>query len=379
MRVALVHDHLTQDGGAERVLAVLQELFPRAPIYTLVYDKSKMRTVFQPERVRTSFLQKVPFVHQKFEWLFPFMPLATESYDLSEFDMVLSSSSAFSKGVITKSTTLHLCYCHTPTRYLWSDTHSYVKELLVPQFMKRIVPLFLNPIRQWDRLVADRVDSFIANSKTVQERIKKYYRRNSDVIYPPVEVDQFFPGEGSGTYYLAGGRLVSYKRFDIVVEAFNRIGLPLKIFGSGPEFHRLSKRAKKNIVFLGHVSDAMRSELYRGCIAYINPQEEDFGITVIEAAASGRPVIALAAGGALETVIENVTGTFFYDQDAPALIDAILRLKPEQFNPQHIREHAVRYSSNRFKKEIGDYISKKWAQWEEVQHMKRLRQTKLSV
>lgn len=376
MRIALVHDHLIQDGGAERVLKVFHEMYPSAPIFTLVYDKKKLGKTFEPEAIRTSFLQNIPGSTRAYQWLLPLMPAATEGYDLSEYDVVLSSSSAFSKGVITKSTTLHVSYCHTPTRYLWTDTHSYIREVRAPRLMKMGIPLMLNRLRQWDCLAADRVDKFVANSRTVQERIKKYYRRDSDIIYPPVEVDQFSL-ESYGDYYLAGGRLVSYKRFDLVVDAFNRLGIKLKIFGDGPFYKTLSKNAKKNIEFLGAVSDKERATLYQRCIAYIHPQEEDFGITVIEAAAAGRPVIAFAAGGALETVIDGVTGLFFYDQDYAALIDIILRFNPELFNPDVIRKSSLRYGTDRFKRDISQFIDTSWREWQEWQEMKRLRDTKM--
>ncbi|MDO8571858.1 MAG: glycosyltransferase, partial [bacterium] len=363
MKIAIVHDHLIQDGGAERVLKVLHELYPKAPIYTLVFDKKKLGHVFPPHSVRTSFLQHIPLITKKYQWFLPLMPLATEAYDLSEYDIILSSNSAFSKGVIPKQKTLHICYCHTPTRYLWSDTHAYIQELKKSQIIKSILPFFLTNIRLWDRMAADRVDLFVANSKTVQERIKKYYRRESDVIYPPVETEKFRIAANIGDYYLAGGRLVSYKRFDIVIDAFNRLSLPLKIFGAGPEYVKLKKSAKKNIEFLGAVSDKEKTSLYSHCIAYIHPQEEDFGITAIEAMASGRPVIAFAAGGALETVREGITGEFLIDQDWPALVDVILRFKPEQYNPHAIREHAQTYTTERFKNELSQYISKSWQVW----------------
>ncbi len=364
MKLAIIHDHLIQDGGAERVLKVLHNLYPKAPVYTLVFDKKKLGRVFSPNIVKTSFLQHIPFITKKYQWFLPLMPLATEQYDLSEYDIILSSNSAFSKGVIPKQKTLHICYCHTPTRYLWSDTHAYIQELKKSQVVKKILPFFLTNLRLWDRLAADRVDLFIANSKTVQERIQKYYRRKSDVMYPPVETDIFYIAKKTGDYYLAGGRLVSYKRFDIVVDAFNRLGIPLKIFGMGPEYHQLKKNARKNIEFVGDVSDDEKASLYSESKAYIHPQEEDFGITAIEAMASGRPVIAFAAGGALEMVTEGVTGEFFVDQDWPALIDSILRFKPERYDPHIIRERALVYSTERFKKELSQYISHAWQVWQ---------------
>lgn len=377
MKVALIHDHLIQLGGAERVLKMFTELFPSAPIFTLVYDKKRLGSYFPQTKIIASYLQNIPFADKKYQWLLPLMPNATESYDLSGYDLVLSSTSAFAKGIITKSTTLHVCYCHTPTRYLWMDTHSYLKELRQPRTLKRVVPFFLSGLRMWDRLAADRVDKFIANSRTVQERIKKYYRRESDIIYPPVELDKFSLSDRAGEYYLAGGRLVSYKRFDLIVQAFNRLGLPLKIFGEGPEYRKLRAIAKKNITFTGSVSDDVRSELYKNCVAYLHPQEEDFGITAIEAMASGKPVIALAAGGALETIVDKVTGVFFFDQDYAAIIDAVIRFKPEQFSPETIRNYALKFSADRFKKEILNYTKTSWQDWQEIQHMKRLRETKM--
>lgn len=365
MKVALVHDHLTQDGGAERVLASLHALFPSAPIITLVHRARKLAALESAD-VRSSYLQSFPFRMLPFPWLFPLMPFATESHDLSEFDVVLSSSSGFSKGVITKPSTLHICYCHTPARYLWSDTHSYMNDFSAPRILKMAAPLFINQARQWDHAAADRVDYFVANSRAVARRIRKYYRRESTVIYPPVDVTLFRKGSGDGGFYLAGGRLVSYKRLDIVVEAFNRLGKKIKIFGVGPEYSRLRSMAKKNVEFLGFVSEADKIELFEKCTAYIHPQEEDFGITAVEAAAAGRPVIAFAAGGALETVIEGVTGHFFQDQDAAALIDAILRFKPDEFNSEIIRNHAVGYDVERFKKEIQEYVNRQWMAW--LQH-----------
>ncbi len=356
MKIAILHDHLTQEGGAEKVLKIFHEMYPEAPIFTLVYDKKKMGNLVNPTLIRTSFLQKIPWVRNNYQWLLPLMPIATERHNLNEFDLVLSSSSAFAKGVITKPDTIHICYCHTPTRYLWTDTHSYVKELTKGKWIKPIIHVALSYLRLWDRLSADRVDYFIANSKTVQGRITKYYRRASSIICPPVDVDQFTIRNILGNYFLAGGRLVAYKRFDLVIQAFNRLHLPLKIFGTGPELSRLKAMARPNIEFVGKVTDEERATLYEHCLAYINPQEEDFGITAVEAMAAGRPVIAYAAGGALETVIEGETGTFFRDQDFASLITAVLHFKPEHYSPEKIREHALQFSTAEFKRKIGEYV-----------------------
>lgn len=364
MKIALVHDFLVQDGGAERVLKVFHEMWPSAPTFTLLHDPSRMGDLFRGRDIRTSFLQRMPFALKRYKWFMPLMPMATERYNLNDFDVVLSSTSAFAKGVITRPETLHLCYCHTPTRYLWSDTHSYTAELGLPGPIKKLVPFFLTDIRVWDRLAADRVDRFIANSATVQRRISKYYQRESDLIHPPVETQRYSISPTTGGYYVAGGRLVAYKRFDIVVRAFNKLGIPLKIFGEGPESAKLQQEAKKNIEFVGKVNERDKAKLYREAIAYIHPQEEDFGITAIEAMASGRPVIAYRKGGAVETVIENRTGVFIDEQSWEELANQIIRFKPEDFDPKVIRSHAEQYDVDEFKKKMRDYVESSWRDWQ---------------
>lgn len=356
MKVALVHDHLVQDGGAEKVLQVLQDVFPDAPTFTLLYDAERVDPAFRRREIRTSFLQKIPFGLKKYQWLLPFMPAATESYDLSEYDVVLSSSSAFAKGVLTKPDAVSICYCHTPTRYLWSDTHSYVQELRVPGAIKWFLPMVLNKLRLWDRVSAERVDRFVANSTTVARRIRKYYQRDSDVIYPPVETSLFSVAKGASDYFLAGGRLVSYKRFDLLVDVFNELGLKLKIFGEGPMRASLQAAAKPNVEFVGKVDDAAKADLYRHAIAFLHPQEEDFGITAVESMASGRPVIAYRRGGACETVIEGVTGVFFDAQDREALKRAVASFDASRFDPAKIRSRALAFDTEIFKKRIKAYV-----------------------
>ncbi len=360
MKVALVHDHLIQDGGAEYVLRVLEEMWPDAPTFTLLHDKSRAHPAFFSRDIRTSFLQKMPLALRFYQWYLPLMPYATEHHNLSDYDVVVSSSSAFAKGVITKPETLHISYCHTPTRYLWSDTHSYVAELKAPGFVKALVPFMLNPLRTWDRLSADRVDRFIANSQNVADRIRKYYRREADIIPPPVDTRAFSIAPQLGNYYLAGGRLVSYKRFDLIVTAFSRLGIPLKIFGTGPMMEQLRAMAKPNIEFLGWVDDRTRAELYQKCIAFLHPHTEDFGITAIEAMASGRPVIAYPRGGALETVTPGVTGTFIDEQRWEALADTVIRFKPETFDSMRIRSHASSFDTEHFKERMHRYTNEAW-------------------
>lgn len=365
MRVALIHDHLTQYGGAERVLEAFQAIWPDAPTYTLKYDPEIMGSTFAHKVIRTSFLERLPFARRAFRWFLPLMPMATESYDLSEFDVIISNSSAFSKGVITAPHALHICYCHTPTRYLWSDSGSYVEELRVPGFIKAALPFLLHKLRTWDQLAAQRVDTFIANSETVQRRIQKYYRRDSEVIYPPVDIEKFNISNEPKTYFLTGGRLVAYKRFDIVVDAFTKIGKPLKIFGTGPEEAELKRRAGKNIEFLGRVSDDERARLFAGAIAFINPQEEDFGITPVESMAAGRPVIAYRRGGALETVVDGLSGVFFDEQSWEELADTVLHFDDKQFQTDKIRAHAEQFSTKIFRKKIYDLVHKLWREHEQ--------------
>lgn len=361
-KVALVHDHLAQDGGAERVLMTLKEIFPAAPIFTLIIDKKNTNNFFLDKEIKTSFLQKIPLGVKRYQWWLALMPLATERHNLTGYDLVISSASAFSKGVITSPASQHICYCYTPTRFLWSDSYSYVEGLKVNPLIKMILPFTLNKLRAWDKSAADKVGFFIASSQTVKERIQKYYQRDSQVVYPPVAIDNFYISNRPKKYYLAGGRLVPYKKIDLAVAAFSRLGIPLKIFGVGPEMKYLKKlarwrgRAKSNIEFLGKVSDEAKKNLFADCLAYLNPQEEDFGITAVEAMASGRPVIAYKAGGATETVIEGETGEFFEEQWWEELADKIIRFDEQKYNPEFIRNHARNFSLDNFKRRINEIL-----------------------
>jgi len=365
MKVALIHDHLAQDGGAEKVLKVFSDMFPEAPIYTLLYEQKHVTKYFCDRQIETSIIQKMPGGVKHYQWYLFFMPIAVEFFDLSSYDLVISDTSSFAKGVITKPDCLHICYCHTPTRYLWSDTHSYINELKYNKWLKKIISLILNRIRIWDRLAADRVDVFIANSKTVRARIAKYYRRDSVVIYPPVETEKFSISdlsqqEPSKKYFLAGCRLAPYKRIDLVIEAFKKLGADynLKIFGDGVDFERLKILSNQatNIEFLGRVSEEEKVTLFENAQAFINPQEEDFGITVVESMASGRPVIAYRRGGATETVIEGKTGLFFNEQTVDALVEILSKFSSYNFDPQEIKAYAEQFSVANFKKQITEFI-----------------------
>ena len=359
MKLALVHDYLIQDGGAEKVVDVMHGLWPESPIYTLLFDQNKL-PAFKGRDIRTSFLEKLPLGKRKYQWYLPLMPTATEHYNLAGYDVVVSSTSAFAKGVITKDDALHICYCHTPTRYLWSDTHSYIEELRVPRIVKMLLPPLLSRLRVWDRQAADRVDIFVANSETVRRRIKKYYRRDAHVIHPPVDTHRFAIDHGPKDYFLTGGRLVAYKRYDMVVEAANRTGIPLKIFGSGPVEKDLRRSAKKNIEFLGRVSDEEQARLYAGARAFIHPQEEDFGITPVESMATGRPVIAYRKGGAPETVVEGLSGEFFDEQSWEELADHMIRFDNSIYNPHDIKAHAEQFSRKRFEQQMRSFVEDQW-------------------
>ncbi|HMN19360.1 MAG TPA: glycosyltransferase [Candidatus Moranbacteria bacterium] len=367
MKIALVHDYLVQYGGAERVLECFCELYPEAPIYTLVHDKEVMRGHFADRRIYTSFLQKMPFsrAHHR---LFPLlMPSAIESFDFSAYDVVLSDSSSYAKGIITKPHTLHICYMHTPMRYAWDDCQKYTRDFHFPSFIKKLVPWAMNPIRLWDRASADRVDKIIANSGFVAKRIAKYYRREAEVIHPPVMLDRFHPQEDRNEgYYLMVGRLIAYKRTDIAIEAFNKMGLPLKIVGRGPELKRLQKKAAENIEFCGRLSDEELAAAYRGCRAVVFPQEEDFGIVAIEALASGKPLIAFAGGDIVEHVKEAQTGVLFGEQSPASIIDAVRRFEKMEFDGAKCRAVAKKFDREEFKRKIKEYVEREVAKHKDM-------------
>lgn len=369
MKIALVHDHLSQDGGAENILQLFCEIWPEAPVYVMVHNPKTSRPFFLKKDIRTSFLQKWPFGMRKYQWFLPFMPTAIESFDFSEFDVVLSSSSMFAKGIITRPDTMHVTYCHTPTRFLWSDTHSYVAELGVNRVLKHIIPFFLSHIRLWDRIAAERAHAYIANSRTVQKRIKKYYFQPSTVIYPAVDVKDFTIAKKADVkdYFLAGGRLVPYKRFDLLVEAFNKLGKPLKIFGTGPMLEELKASAHSNIEFLGRVEEKELKKLYAECAAFLNPQEEDFGMTMIEAMAAGRPVIAYRKGGAEEIVEHGKTGLLLDYQTWEDIADAVMTFDPKAYDPEAIRARALTFDASQFKTTIQTFVENAWEEFKRNQ------------
>ena len=357
MKVALVHDWLNNLGGAERVLIELHKIFPEAPIHALFYNKKFVREHLPDAKIIPSGLQNFPFITKTYPFLLPLMPSAIESFDMSDYDVVISSSVIFSKGLVLKPKTKHICYCYSPTRFLW-DRHTEYKHSSWPaKFAQHL-------LRMWDRQASDRVDDFVAISENVKDRIQKYYRRDSKVIYPPVSlttsdvvnaksVDNF-------RYYLIVSRLFPYKNIDIAIEAFNKLGYELIIVGEGPDMPRLKKMAGKNVKLVGYKSDKKVAEYYRDCKAFIMPQEEDFGLTPLEAMSFGKPVLALRKGGALETITEGRHGEFFDDPIPEALSDGIRRLNDnyKSYKQMEILYQAQKFSRDRFKREILQLIYK---------------------
>lgn len=360
MKVAIVCSWLNQYGGAERVLEAVHEMFPQAPIYTSIYEPKAMPQEYRSWDIRTSFLNRLPLIRRYHQPFLPLYPLAFEQFDLGEYDLVISVTSAFAHGVITPPKTLHICYCLTPTRFLW-DYHDYVRREGVPSLVRALLPPFLNYLRLWDQVAADRVDHFVAISQAVQRRIEKYYRRESTIIHPPINTIAYEVAPAQEDYFLIVSRLVPYKRIDIAVRAFNKLGLPLVIVGDGRDRAPLEAMAKPNVVFLGHIPDGEIGEQLARCRALIFPGKEDFGLSALEAQAAGRPVIAYAGGGALETVVEGVTGAFFHEQTVEALTGAVERFKGEHYDPEAIRRHAEGFDVSVFKRKMGGLIEREYA------------------
>ena len=365
MKTAIVHDWLNQIGGAEDVLETLVELYPDVPIYTSLYWRDGMPAHWREWDIRTSFINRLPLAQKRQQLYFPLYPMAFEQFDFSDYNLVISNKSGFCHGIITGPETLHICYCLTPTRYVWRY-HQYVEQenlgSLQRRLLRAIMPPFLTSLRQWDRLAADRVDHFIAISQTIRQRIAKIYRREAVIIYPPVDTSRFAPATGVEDYYLIVGRLVPYRRIDILIEAFNKMGKPLVIAGSGRDRERLEDLAGPTIEFLGYVPDDQLPELMARCQAFMWPGEEDFGISPIQAMAAGRPVIAYAAGGALETVIPGRTGALFFEQTAEAIVEAVEQFDACALDPQAISAFAAQFDTIEFKRKMQQFVDEKLEQ-----------------
>lgn len=365
MKIAIVTDWLTNYGGAESVISAFHDLFPDAPIYTTMYKPEKMRELGKLKQVKTSFLQKIPGV--KHQWMLGLMPMAVEMMDLDEFDVVLSSCHSVSKGVITKPETLHISYCHTPMRYAWESWDFETRLQKFPKMLHPIIRRQIKKIRRWDKAAAQRVDEYIANSNYIKGKIKEHYERKADVIYPPVHCETFEPVEKpKADFYFSAGRLIPYKKFDLLVKAFNKSGKKLVIAGTGPELEKLRKMAKENVEVLGYVKDKKLKELYANCKGFLFPQMEDAGIVPLEAMASGRPVIAYNKGGSLDTMIDGKTGVFFEKQTVESLNKAIEKFESMKFDSKAIRKHAEKYDVEIFKERIRDYVERKYEGFRKV-------------
>jgi glycosyltransferase involved in cell wall biosynthesis len=354
-RIAFVVDALPAMGGGEKTLFAALELFPEADVFTLVYNKNAFqRTPIANKAIITSYLDKLPFAQTHHRFLLPLMPSAIERFDFCKYDVIVSFSYAVAHGVHVNNSTRHISYTYTPMRYAWSDvnldgTHSR---------KNMIVNLAMENFRTWDRAAASRVHEFAAISQGIAKRIQSAYQREARVIYPPVEIERFHPNKRRGNYFVTLSRLVAHKRLDLVIEAFSRLNLPLKIIGDGPQRKKLQKLAKPNIEFLGYQSDKVVAQLLGNARGFICAAEEDFGIAMVEAQAAGCPVIAYKAGGALETVVEEKTGLFFEEQSTASLVDSIRRFNESAdcFQADNLTDNVQKFSKERFRRAFQDFV-----------------------
>ncbi len=362
MKLAIVHDYLNQYGEAERVLEAVHEIWPDAPIYTLLHNPKNLPGKFKEFSITPTFAQRLPFVNTQYEKYFLVYPTAIEQFNFESYDVVLSISSAWAKGVITTPDTIHISYILDPMRFAWQEYHERIERTKRTP-LRVAMSFIMNYIRLWDTIAGQRPDSIITLSETVKRRILKYYRRESTVIYPPCDTDFFTPNPNLKVqdFFLMVGRFKAYKHFEIAVEAFNEIDLPLLIIGEGEMRAKLEKIARTNIQFLGKISDEQLLSYYRRAQALIFPTLEDFGIVPVEAQACGTPVIAFKGGGAIETVIENKTGKFFFPQTKAALIDTVKKFDRSKFNPAVSRKNSLEFSKQIFKKKILDFVERKCA------------------
>lgn len=347
MKVAIVHDYLNQAGGAERVVAVLHRMFPDAPIFTTLFDKRAVGLPLAKADVRVSWMQRLPKWKQNFRQYMPLYPFAVRSFDLRGYDVVITSSSAFAKGVKVPPTALHLCYCYTPMRWAWSFDR-YVDQSALSSSARIAARLTLPALRRWDTATARNVDRFIAISTSVAQRIRATYGRGSELVFPPVNVARFRHDRPVGDYFLVVSRLNAYKRIDLAVRACTSLGLPLVVVGAGPEREMLESIAGPTVQFRGRLTDRESTSLFERCRALILPGEEDFGLTPLEANASGRPVVALARGGALDTVRDGETGVLFHDETTESLEDALRTVQQRQWDAAALRAHAESFSEEVF-------------------------------
>jgi glycosyltransferase involved in cell wall biosynthesis len=366
MKTAVVHEWLVTYAGSERVVEQFLKLYPDADLFSLVeFLPEPLQAFIQHKPVKTSFLQHLPFANPHFRQYLPLMPLAIEQFDLSGYDLVLSSNHAVAKGVLTRADQLHICYVHTPVRYAWDLQPQYFQPgTSVARGVRRtIAQVILHYLRLWDVATVNRVDHFIANSQYVARRIWKTYRRDAAVIYPPVNVEQFQPHDRRDDFYFTLSRFVPYKRVDLIVSAFNQLGLPIVIIGDGADWKRIQAMAKPNIRLLGHQPDEVVIDHMQRCKAFVYAAAEDFGISLVEAQAAGAPVITYGKGGATESVIPGKTGLFFSEQTVESLVETVKLFESDVylFNPDYSRRNAERFTSEQFRYKISQFIEQKWA------------------
>ena len=356
MRVAIIHYWFVGMRGGEKVIEELCKLYPQADIFTHVYDPAAVSSLIRSRTVKGSFISRMPFARSLYKSYLPLMPMALEQLDLRGYDLIISSESGPSKGIVPPAGALHICYCHSPMRYIWNMYHDYRERT---GLLNRILmPAVTHYLRLWDALTATRVHHFLANSHCVAERLQTYYGRRSVVIHPPVDVDAFevVPPEERGDYYLMVGELVKYKRADLAVEAFNRTGRKLVVIGGGEMLSRLRELAGPSVTILGPQPFAQLRWHYARCLGLVFPGEEDFGIVPVEAMASGRPVVAFDRGGARESVVEGVTGTFFKEQTVEDVIAAVRRCDETAYDPQAIVRRARDFAADRFRAEMSSFV-----------------------
>lgn len=364
MKTAVVHEWLATYAGSERVVEQILKLYPEADLFSLVdFLPDSLRNFIQHKPVKTSFLQHFPFANPHFRQYLPLMPLAIEQFDLSDYDLIVSSNHAVAKGVLTRADQLHICYVHTPVRYAWDLQQAYLQGAQLKRGLRgALAQLVLHYLRLWDVATANRADYFVANSKYVAQRVWKTYRRPARVIYPPVAIDRFQVNDRREDFYFTLSRFVPYKRVDLIVAAFNRLGLPLVIIGDGADWKRVKAMAAPNVQLLRHQPDEVVIDYMQRCKAFVYAAAEDFGITLVEAQAAGAPVITYGKGGATESVIPEKTGLFFGEQTVESLMDAVKLFESGtyQFNPDYLRQNAEQFSPEHFRQKLFQFIERKW-------------------
>jgi glycosyltransferase involved in cell wall biosynthesis len=370
LKVAIVHDWLMSMRGGEKVVESICELFPQSDIYTLVHKVGASSAKIESHPIYTSFIDRLPFKNSIYRHYLPLFPLAIEGFNLRGYDMIISSSHCVAKGIISSPDTLHISYIHTPMRYVWDMYYDYFGKESAGWLNRKIISVFANYLRMWDVTSSKRINWFIANSRHVANRIQKYYGREASIIHPPVDLELFQESKNPGDYYLLVSSLVPYKRVDLAIRTFNRIQKPLLILGEGPLYRKLHSMAGKTIKFIGWQPLSSLNEYYANCKALIFPGEEDFGIVPVEAQKCGKPVVAFAKGGALETVIGysgqnegSCSGVFFFEQNVQALEDALVTCENLEWNPSFISKHTQQFGKERFLKQLEKFINIKVEQF----------------